>query len=191
MSHAAPLNAGVMFLMTPNHECVQRIMSTVQMLLILALVGMVGCNGRPPSDEPTSGQRAAYVGFHPIQHHEDLLNPDERETLSERYGDAVIICRVDPGSPADRAGLHAWDILRGYNGEAIHSLDDLDRAVGRIKAGMRLAMEVERDGAYLTINVVADPLPRMGLNDSFPLDRNTSFRRLLGAIDKGTPSDGT
>jgi len=161
------------------------------MLLILALVVTVGCNGRPPSDESTSGQREAYVGFHPIQHHEDLLHPDEQEALNKRYGDAVIICRVDPGSPADRAGLHAWDILRGYNGEAIDSLDDLDHAAERIKAGMRLAMEVERDGAPLTINVVADPLPSMGLNDSFPLDRNTSFRRLLGAKDKSTPSDGT
>src|SRR5262245_10335863 len=91
-------------------------------LLFVVLVVSVACHERP------TVERDAYVGFHPIQHHEDLLRPSELAALSKKYGTAVIICRVEPGSPANQADLRAWDILRRYNGEAIRSLDDLDRA---------------------------------------------------------------
>jgi S1-C subfamily serine protease len=81
------------------------------------------------------------------------LLPDSLARRSVRQG--VIIGKVFPGGPADRAGLrgttqgHAGqigDVIMALDGEPVDTGDDLLRLLGRRKAGEQVRLEILRDG---------------------------------------------
>lgn len=55
--------------------------------------------------------------------------------------------RVEPGSPAEKAGLAQGDVLLRFDGERVRSAAQLARLVRETPAGRRLELEVWRDGA--------------------------------------------
>lgn len=55
--------------------------------------------------------------------------------------------RVEPGSPAEKAGLAAGDVLLRFDGERVRSAAQLARLVRETPAGRRVALEVWREGA--------------------------------------------
>jgi S1-C subfamily serine protease len=81
------------------------------------------------------------------------LLPDSLARRSVRQG--VIIGKVFPGGPADRAGLRGatqgrsgqlGDVIMALDGEPVDSGDDLLRLLGRHKSGERVRLEILRDG---------------------------------------------
>jgi S1-C subfamily serine protease len=81
------------------------------------------------------------------------LLPDSLARRSVRQG--VIIGKVFPGGPADRAGLRGTtqgrsgqlgDVIMALNGEPVDTGDDLLRLLGRHKAGEQVRLEILRDG---------------------------------------------
>ena len=60
---------------------------------------------------------------------------------------------VQPNSPAATAGLKAGDLITGYNGQAVHTSDDLINDVQAGQANTSVALTVVRSGATQTINV--------------------------------------
>lgn len=67
--------------------------------------------------------------------------------LSDYFGTdrGVLVLRVVPGTPAERAGLQAGDVVVSAEGEPVESVRDLRRAVGRA-AGGDVELEVVRKG---------------------------------------------
>jgi serine protease Do len=65
--------------------------------------------------------------------------------LSKAQG--ALVQRVEPGSPAEKGGLEAGDIILGFNGAAIEKSSDLPRMVGNTKPGSRATVTVWRKGA--------------------------------------------
>lgn len=53
---------------------------------------------------------------------------------------------VRPGSAAERAGLHAGDVITAIGGQAVRDATDLERALNRDGAGGRMLIEYTRDG---------------------------------------------
>jgi S1-C subfamily serine protease len=65
----------------------------------------------------------------------------------------VLILEVEPGGPADRAGLRRGDLLVGLDGEAIRSLDDLHRLLTAERVGRDATARAMRRGRSLTATV--------------------------------------
>jgi S1-C subfamily serine protease len=63
----------------------------------------------------------------------------------ERTG-GVLLAHVYPGSPADRAGLHARDLITAVGGTPVRDTDDLLLALGVQLAGSRIRLEVRPYG---------------------------------------------
>ncbi len=98
----------------------------------------------------------AYVG---------VTTQDVTPGLAKKFGftapHGALIAKVEPGTPADRAGLHGGNRTVDYNGLAVSlggdvivsidgmrvaGADDVSRAVARLAAGQRVTFTVLRGG---------------------------------------------
>ena len=61
---------------------------------------------------------------------------------------------VEPASPAERAGLHAGDVLTTWDGEAITDLRDFFRRMREANVGQQVTLTVDRDGESRSIPVL-------------------------------------
>ncbi len=68
-------------------------------------------------------------------------------------GPGYAISGVAPGSPAEKAGLHAGDRIVEWNGEAVESLEDFDAALRRSKPGDEVELTVRRKGQTVKLKV--------------------------------------
>ena len=67
---------------------------------------------------------------------------------------AVMVAAVEPGSPADQAGLKAGDIVLSLDGATITGADDLIRILASDKIGRSAELEVLRGGNRQRLSVV-------------------------------------
>ena len=76
--------------------------------------------------------------------------------LSEAGG--VVVSQVEPGSPADEAGVQQGDVIREVNGQMIGKLNDYRTAVSKVKKGeiVRLLVKRGERNIYLTIRSVKE-----------------------------------
>jgi 2-alkenal reductase len=84
------------------------------------------------------------------------------EAVAARVGrEGVIIVRIVPGSPAERAGLSGvdaasgtiGDIIVAVNGRTVRKLSDLTDALERVAVPGRVELTVERGGAQRTVPI--------------------------------------
>jgi serine protease Do len=61
---------------------------------------------------------------------------------------------VEAGSPAEKAGVEAGDIITKFEGKVIEKSSDLPRMVGSVKPGTRSSLTVFRRGASKDLSVV-------------------------------------
>ena len=77
--------------------------------------------------------------------------------LAEGFGvdrDAgAVVNDVQPGSPAETAGLAAGDIVTAVNGQPVTGPKDLVRAIGSLQPGATARIERVRDGEAATIEI--------------------------------------
>ena len=81
----------------------------------------------------------------------------------------MLIKSVRDGSPAQKAGLKAGDVVTGINGTKIYDTSDVSRAIDR----------VEDDGA-VTIDVVRDRKPQQFKGKLEPRDDRRPRIRTAG-----------
>jgi S1-C subfamily serine protease len=71
-------------------------------------------------------------------------------------GPAVAeVIAVEPGGPADRAGLAPGDLLYRLNEHEVASVDDLHRALSRLEPGKPVTIEILRSGRPMSVALVA------------------------------------
>jgi serine protease Do len=58
----------------------------------------------------------------------------------------ALVAQVEPGSPADKAGLKAGDVIVGFNGKPIEQANQLPQLVAQMKPGSEATLEVWRGG---------------------------------------------
>jgi S1-C subfamily serine protease len=56
----------------------------------------------------------------------------------------VVIADVDPGGPAERAGMRRFDVIREVNGRTIRSLREFEDALGTMTVEARVAVLLQR-----------------------------------------------
>jgi putative serine protease PepD len=81
-------------------------------------------------------------------------------TLEDGDGGARV-ADVRSGTPAERAGLRAGDVVTAAGGDAVTDAADLRRAVAARQPGDRLRLTVERGGVSRSVMVVLDERPSM------------------------------
>jgi serine protease Do len=91
------------------------------------------------------------VSFHP-----DLsTNPLTLKSLGAPYG--VAIESVEPGSPAEKAGLKGGDVITSVNGHPVKTGDDLVNPIAQAPIGSKVVLTYIRDRAQKeTTAIVAD-----------------------------------
>ena len=85
----------------------------------------------------------------------DQVTKDVAESIGLGKAQGALVRSVESGSPADKAGIEAGDIITRFDGKAIDRATDLPRLVGNTKPGTRTSLTVFRRGATrdLTITV--------------------------------------
>jgi len=64
------------------------------------------------------------------------MTPDVRQQLqtpSDVHG--AVVTRVQPGSPADNAGLSTGDVIQQVNHQRVQSAADVKQALSKIRSG--------------------------------------------------------
>jgi serine protease Do len=70
----------------------------------------------------------------------------------------ALVNSVEKGSPADKAGVEATDIITGFNGKAVESSSDLPRMVGSTRPGSHATLDVWRKGQTRKLSVTVGEL---------------------------------
>lgn len=77
----------------------------------------------------------------------DQVTKDVAEAIGMGKPAGALVRGVEAGSPADKAGIEAGDIIVKFDGKAIERHNDLPRLVGNIKPGTRSTLTVLRRGS--------------------------------------------
>ncbi|MBC3885919.1 DegQ family serine endoprotease [Undibacterium griseum] len=72
--------------------------------------------------------------------------------LPKAQGAAVV--RIEPGTPAEKAGIQDGDIILKFNGQTIENRNDLLRVVGATKPGTKSTITVWRKGSTRDLSIV-------------------------------------
>ncbi|MBP3234007.1 MAG: trypsin-like peptidase domain-containing protein [Eubacterium sp.] len=65
---------------------------------------------------------------------------------SQIYGfpEGIYIKEVEPGSPADKSGLHYGDIIVEFNGDEVYTVEDIQKKLRKCEAGDKVELVVYR-----------------------------------------------
>ena len=90
-----------------------------------------------------------------------MLSPPLMRALGLE-GDPVgfVVREVEPGSPAEKSGLRAYDVVRTINGVPLKDKATIDRLVYEATVGTLLEYEADRDGERITGTIVLEEAPR-------------------------------
>ena len=77
----------------------------------------------------------------------DQVTKDVAESIGLGKPAGALVRGVESGSPADKAGVEAGDIITRFDGKVIEKHSDLPRLVGSIKPGTKSSMTVFRRGS--------------------------------------------
>jgi serine protease DegQ len=95
--------------------------------------------------------------------------------------DGALVQSVDPGSPAEAAGIKPGDVITSFNGRHILSPQSLRTWIGVTRVGSTVEFEVWRKGQPLTFALKPVPLERPGA---------TSLADLGASVRAIVPADG-
>jgi S1-C subfamily serine protease len=103
--------------------------------------------------------RRAYIG---IAAQQFTLSRRRRHAAGLVQESAVMIATIEPGSPAERAGLTAGDIILALDGMPVTGADDLIRILAGDKIGRSVEIEALRSGNRHVVSLVPDERARRG-----------------------------
>lgn len=83
------------------------------------------------------------------------LSPELREHFGVPADSGVIVSRVEPDSPALKAGVRVGDIITGVDGQKVDGSNEITRAIRRKKDGEAATLELWRDRKVRTLTVHA------------------------------------
>ena len=105
----------------------------------------------------------------------DQVTKEVAESIGLGKPQGALIRGVEEGSPAEKAGIEAGDIITKFDGKAIDKASDLPRLVGNTKPGSRVGLTVFRRGASKDLNItVAEVQPEKAVAQKANEERKSS-----------------
>lgn len=86
------------------------------------------------------------------------VSKEVAESLGLKSAQGAEVSLVEPGGPADKAGIKAGDIILKFNGKAVNRSSDLPRLVGETALESKASVTLWRKGAELTLPVTVAEL---------------------------------
>ena len=87
------------------------------------------------------------------------ITKDLADSFGMKNTNGALVAGVEKNGPADKGGLDAGDVILKFDGKVINSSSDLPRAVGGVKPGKSVSVEVLRKGATKTLSVTVGEAP--------------------------------
>ena len=113
----------------------------------------------------------------------DQVTKEVAESIGLGKPQGALIRGVEEGSPADKAGIEAGDIITKFDGKAIEKASDLPRMVGNTKPGSRVGLTVFRRGASKELSItVAEMQPEKTVAQKAQEERKSSGAAPLGLV---------
>ena len=78
---------------------------------------------------------------------------DVAEALGLGKPTGALVRNVEPGGPADKAGIEAGDIITKVDGRTVEKAGDLPRVIGAIKPGSKSVLQVFRRGSSRDLGI--------------------------------------
>src|ERR1700758_5459887 len=82
------------------------------------------------------------------------VTPDIAHSLGLARAGGALASQVVEGSPADKAGIRAGDVITSVNGQPVKSNSELRNAIGLLRVGDRMDIGLVRDGKPLRVTAV-------------------------------------
>ncbi len=92
------------------------------------------------------------------------IPPHAVNVFGLRASGGVLVISVEPGSPASRAGVRERDVLVELAGEAVATIEDLQRLLNDERIGYPVDVVVIRGGDRLTLRPVPSEYPNGSVN---------------------------
>ncbi|MEZ0323964.1 MAG: Do family serine endopeptidase [Hydrogenothermaceae bacterium] len=108
------------------------------------------------------------------------VTPELAEHFGVNYG--AIVSNVQPGGPADKAGIKSGDVIVEVNGKKITDISDLQNQIMKNPPGTEISVKVLRDGKLLDFKVKTVSLEEDKANNTE--DKQTPDENSLGLIVK-------
>ena len=113
------------------------------------------------------------------------VSKEVAESLGLSKSQGALVRGVEAGSPAEKAGIEAGDIIVRYDGKAVEKVADLPRLVGNTKPGTKASITVFRRGAQRDLSITiaeVESESKTVAKSSEPDNKNTSAAKQLGLV---------
>jgi Do/DeqQ family serine protease len=87
------------------------------------------------------------------------VTPELARAFNLKSPSGAAITRVEPGSPAEKAGLQSGDVVTAVNGEAVADHNALRLRISRTAPGTTVRLTVNREGKEMQLPVTLGTLP--------------------------------
>jgi len=124
------------------------------------------------------------------------LTPELRAHFGAPQNAGVMVARVVPDSPADKAGVKIGDIITSLDGKPVESSWDVRARVRPLAEGATLPLEVQRGDKSLALSATVMQKERREIDlspflmNQADAERLMTLRRLPGAAAEGDALDG-
>jgi hypothetical protein len=100
-------------------------------------------------------------------------------------GDGAVIAEVEPGAPADKAGLKKGDRIVTFAGKPIKDFKALVVELGNQQSGTTVEVVIQRDGKPITVKVELAFMPRLGIRPNYSDEKEGV---LIDGVNAGEPA---
>jgi serine protease DegQ len=87
------------------------------------------------------------------------LTPNVAQAMKVGTNEGAIVSQVEPGSPADKAGIKAGDVVTELDKRPVHGASDLRNHIGLMSIGQDVEIGLVRDGAQKTVEAKVAKAP--------------------------------
>jgi S1-C subfamily serine protease len=89
-----------------------------------------------------------------------LINQPIAQTLGLTDPTGFVVREIIEESPAWKAGVRQYDVVREINGVTLHDKGTVDRLIYEAKVGSALEVLYQRDGERTTATIVLEEAPQ-------------------------------
>jgi len=112
--------------------------------------------------------------------------------VNSRFG--VVVGRIRPNSPAEKAGLNVGDVITTIDGKPVRDVRAVRNSIGLVRLGQRLELGVIRDGQKISISATIEELQTInpllnGVAFAQQQMRNGRIVVVIESVEPGSPLD--